>query len=154
MAQPIPFSRNTGATRARYSKAMLLPIARQIADDLALRVHLALDALRRGDGGMGDAQTLTQVMLLTGFLAEAGFGAASGEQLGAAEREIAKVFDIGRDTGQWALDDTGFALFAQISTSYDQQLHHAPLWAVTEASERLDRFTTGLPHQSPARKRA
>ncbi|CAH2904965.1 MAG: FIG00455890: hypothetical protein [uncultured Paraburkholderia sp.] len=70
---------------------MLLPIARQVADDLALRVHLALDALRRGDGGMGDAQTLTQVMLLTGFLAEAGFGSATSEQLGAAECVIARV---------------------------------------------------------------
>ena len=154
MAQPIPFSRPTGAGRARHDKAMLLPIARQVADDLALRVHLALDALRRGDGGMGDAQTLTQVMLLTGFLAEAGFGSATSEQLGAAERVIAKAFDIGRDTGRWALDEDEFVLFAQIATNYDQQLHRAPLWAITEASERLDRFTAGLPHQLPARKRA
>ncbi|CAB3734242.1 hypothetical protein [Paraburkholderia rhynchosiae] len=154
MAQAIPFSRNTGAARARHAKVMLLPIARQTADDLALRAHLALDALRRGNGGMGDAQTLTQVMLLTGFLAESGFGAATGEQLSAAEREIAKVFDIGRDAGRWALDSAAFTLFAQIATNYDQQLHRAPLWAVTEASERLDRFTAGLPYQLPARKRA
>ena len=154
MAQPIPFLRNTGASRARHAKAMLLPIARQTADDLALRVHLALDALRRGDGRISDAQTLTQVMLLTGFLAESGFGSATSEQVGAAEREIAKVFDIGRDTGRWMLDESGFALFAQIATNYDQQLHHAPLWAVTEASERLDRFTAGLPYQPVMRKRA
>jgi hypothetical protein len=154
MAQAIPFSRNTGAARARHAKAMLLPLARQTADDLALRVHLALDALRRGDGGIGDAQTLTQVMILTGFLAESGFGAATGEQLGDAERAIAKAFDIGRDTGRWALDDSGFELFAQIVTNYDQQLHRAPLWAVTEASERLDRFAAGVPYQLHARKRA
>jgi hypothetical protein len=154
MAQPIPFSRNTGAARARHAKAMLLPMARQTADDLALRVHLALDALRRGDGGIGDAQTLTQVMLLTGFLAESGFGSATGEQLGAAEREIANVFETGRDTGRWALDESGFTLFAQIATNYDQQLHRAPLWAVTEVSERLDRFTAGLPYQFATRKRA
>ncbi len=103
---------------------------------------------------MGDAQTLTQVMLLTGFLAEAGFGSATSEQLGAAERVIAKAFDIGRDSGRWALNEDEFALFAQIATNYDQQLHRAPLWAITEASERLDRFTAGLPHQLPARKRA
>lgn len=154
MAQPIPFSRHTGAARARHAKAMLLPIARQIADDLALRVHLALDALRRGDGGVSDAQTLTQAMLLTGFLAEAGFGSATGEQLGAAEREIAKVFDTGRDTGRWVIDEGGFALFAEIATHYDRQLHGAPLWAVTDASERLDRFTAGPPYQLPMRKRA
>ncbi|MGY6159460.1 hypothetical protein [Paraburkholderia strydomiana] len=154
MAQPIPFSRNTGAARARHAKAMLLPMARQTADDLALRVHLALDALRRGDGGIGDAQTLTQVMLLTGFLAESGFGSATDEQLGEAERAIAKVFDTGRDTGRWMLDENGFAIFAQVATNYDQQLHRAPLWAVTEVSERLDRFTAGLPDQFATRKRA
>ncbi|WP_035561410.1 MULTISPECIES: hypothetical protein [Burkholderiaceae] len=154
MAQPIPLSRHTGAARARHAKVMLLPIARQTADDLALRVHLALDALRRGAGSMIDAQTLTQTMLLTGFLAESGFGSASGEELGAAERAVSMVFDIGRDTGEWRLDSAGVALFAAIATNYDQQLHRAPLWAITEASERLDRFTAGMTYQTPARKRA
>ncbi|MFM0340848.1 hypothetical protein [Paraburkholderia fungorum] len=153
MAQAIPFSRNTGAARARHAKAMLLPIARRTADELALRVHLALDALRRGVGGMSDAQTLTQVMLLTGFLAESGFGSATGEQLGAAERAVAAVFDIGRETGEWRLDSEAFALFAEIATNYDRQLHGAPLWAVTDASERLDRFTAGMSYQ-PVRRRA
>ncbi|MDE1012578.1 MAG: hypothetical protein OSB38_43700 [Paraburkholderia fungorum] len=154
MAQPIPFSRNTGAARARHDKAMLLPIARKIADDLALRVHLALDTLRRGAGGTSDAQTLTQVMLLTGFLAESGFGSMNSAQLGAAERAVSAVFDIGRETGEWKLDSTGFALFSEIATNYDRQLHSAPLWAITDASERLDRFTAGVSYQAPVRKRA
>ncbi|AXE95554.1 hypothetical protein ACOCG7_14185 [Paraburkholderia sp. DD10] len=154
MAQPIPFSRHTGAARARHAKTMLLPMARQTADELALRVHLALDALRRGTGSMTDAQTLTQIMLLTGFLAESGFGSATGEQLGAAERAVSAVFDIGRETGEWGLDSAGFALFAAIATNYDKLLHSAPLWAVTDASERLDRFTAGMSYQTPVRKRA
>jgi hypothetical protein len=154
MAQAIPFSRNVGAARARHAKAMLLPIARQIADDLALRVHLALDALYRGVGGISDAQTLTQVMLLTSFLAESGFGSMTGEQLGAAEGAVSTVFDIGRETAVWRLDGTGFALFAEIATNYDRQLHSAPLWAITDASERLDRFTAGMSYQTPMRKRA
>lgn len=154
MAQPIPFSRNTGAARARHDKAMLLPIARKIADDLALRVHLALDALRRGAGGTSDAQTLTQVMLLTGFLAESGFGSMSSEQLGAAEHAVSVVFDIGRETGEWKLGSAGFAVFSEIATNYDRQLHSAPLWAITDASERLDRFTAGVSYQAPVRKRA
>jgi hypothetical protein len=133
---------------------MLLPLPRQVADDLALRVHLSLDALGRGVGGMADAQTLTQIMLLTGFLAESGFGKVSGEELGAADRAVAAVFDIGRSTGEWRLDGAGFALFAKIATNYDWQLHRAPLWVVTEASERLDRIIAGVPDQAPMRKRA
>ncbi len=154
MAPPIPLSRSTGAARSRHAKVMLLPIARQIADDLALRVHLALDVLRRGAGGVTDAQTLTQIMLLTGFLAESGFGSATSEQLVAAERTVSAVFDIGRETGEWKLDEAGFALFATIATNYDRQLHSAPLWAITDASERLDRFTSGMPYQAQMRKRA
>lgn len=154
MAQPIPLSRNAGAARARHAKAMLLPLPRQVADDLALRVHLSLDALRRGVGGMTDAQTLTQIMLLTGFLAESGFGKMTGEELGAADRAVAAVFDIGRLTGEWRLDGTGFALFARIATNYDRQLHSAPLRIVTDASDRLDRFIAGAPDQTPMRKRA
>ncbi|MFM0736518.1 hypothetical protein PQQ51_04610 [Paraburkholderia xenovorans] len=154
MSQAIPFSRNAGAARARHGKAMLLPIARRTADELALRVHLSLDALRRGAGGIGDAQALTQTMLLTGFLAECGFGEANGEQLATAERVVSMVFDIGRETGEWKLDDGGFEVFAAIATNYDQQLHSAPLWAITEASDRLDRFTAGMPYQAPMRKRA
>lgn len=154
MAQPIPLSRTAGATRARHAKAMLLPLPRQVADDLALRVHLSLDALRRGVGGMTDAQTLTQIMLLTGFLAESGFGTVTRDELGAADRAVAAVFEIGRLTGKWYLDDAGFARFATIATNYDRQLHSAPLWAVTEASDRLDRFVAGVPDQTPVRKRA
>ncbi|MGF6880490.1 hypothetical protein OKW35_010024 [Paraburkholderia sp. MM5477-R1] len=153
MAQPIPF-RNTGAARARHAKAMLLPIARQIADDLALRVHLSLDALRRGLGTKSDAQTVTQIMLLTSYLADAGFGSMSHEELHAADRASAMMFDAGRERNEWKLDEAGFALFASIATSYDRQLHRAPLWAITEASERLDRFIAGGSDRAPARKRA
>ncbi len=133
---------------------MLLPIARPIADDLALRVHLALDALRRHAGSLSDAQTLTQIMLLSGFLADCGFGSATREQLGFAERALAEVFENGRETGLWKLDGDGFALFAALATNYDEQLHRAPLWAITDASERLDRLTAGMTFQAPVRKRA
>ncbi|MGF6574913.1 hypothetical protein ABH945_007041 [Paraburkholderia sp. GAS333] len=154
MAQPIPLSRNAGAARARHAKAMLLPMPRQVADDLALRMHLSLDALRRGVGSMTDAQTLTQVMLLNGFLADSGFGKVTGEELGAADGAVAAVFDIGRLTGEWRLDDAGFELFAKLATNYDRQLHSAPLWVVTDASERLDRVIAGVPDQTLIRKRA
>ena len=108
--------RNTGAARARHAKAMLLPIARQIADDLALRVHLSLDWLRRGVGTKNDAQTLTQIMLLTSYLADAGFESMSHEELRAANSASAMMFDAGRERTEWHLDDAGFELFASIAT--------------------------------------
>lgn len=133
---------------------MLLPIARQIADELALRAHLSLDNLRRGVGGITDAQALTQIMLLSGFLSESGFSSVALEQLERAERAASALFDAGRHTDEWQLDSDGFILFAEIVANYDDQLHAAPLWAITDASEKLDRFTAGMQPQTPVRKRA
>ena len=60
---------------------MLLPMPRATADELALRVHLALATMRAGVGSVRNAQTLTQTMILTGFIAEAGYGAARSSAL-------------------------------------------------------------------------
>ncbi|WP_236078647.1 hypothetical protein [Paraburkholderia domus] len=119
---------------------MLLPMPRASADDLALRVHLALAAMRAGAGGLRDAQTLTQTMMLAGFMAAAGYGAVTSEQLLGAQVAISAVFDRGCDTGEWWLDDDAAGLFAVIVTTYDEQLRRAPLWEVDAATERLDRF--------------
>ena len=137
------FARNTNAARVRRTKTMLLPMPRASADEFALRVHLALATMRVGAGSVRDTQTLTQTMMLTGFMAAAGYGKVTAEQLLGAEVAISAAFDRGCDTGEWRLDDGAACLFAAIVTAYDEQLRCAPLWAVDEATERLDRFQAG-----------
>jgi len=154
MAKTIPFRQSPQAARARKNRTLLLPMPRASADDLALRVHVALDALRRGCGSVHAAQTLTQTMILTGFLAEAGYGEATFEQMQQAEADISGAFDRGRDSGEWRLDDEAAARFAVIVSTYDYQLQRAPLWVVADASDRLDRFRAGEPFDRAARKRA
>ncbi len=88
------------------------------------------------------------------YLAEAGFGSMSREEFHAADRAAASVFGAGREHNAWKLDDAEFALFASIATNYDRQLRHAPLWAITEASERLDRLIIGRSDSAPVRKQA
>jgi hypothetical protein len=154
MAKTIPFTRNPQAARARRAKTLLLPMPRASADELSLQVHIALDALRRGCGNVQAAQTMTQAMILTGLLAEAGYGAATFDQMQSAESVISEAFDRGRDTGVWTLDGDGFAQFATIATTYDYQLQRAPLSAIADASDRLDRFRAGESFDQVARKRA
>lgn len=154
MAKTIPFTRSTQAARARRAKALLLPMPRKSADELSLQVHIALDAMRRAKGCVSAAQALTQVMILTGFMAEAGYGAATFEQMRNAEQAISTAFDRGRDTGEWMLDDDAFAQFATIVTTYDYQLQRAPLSVVANASERLERFRAGESFDQSARRRA
>lgn len=154
MARTLPFSRNPQAARARRAKTLLLPMPRAHSDELSLQVHVALDAMRRGKGNTSAAQTLCQVMILVGLLAEAGYGLATFEQMHNAENVIASAFDRGRDTGVWMLDDDGFAQFAAIVSTYDHQLRRAPVAAIADASDRLDRFRAGETFEQTARKRA
>ncbi|APA90391.1 hypothetical protein BJG93_32880 (plasmid) [Paraburkholderia sprentiae WSM5005] len=143
MARTIPFYTSPQAARARRSKTLLLPMPRVQADELSLQVHIALDAMRRAQGNVSAAQTLCQVMILVGLLAEAGYGSATFEQMQRAEEVIASAFDRGRDRGVWMLDDDGFAQFATIVSTYDLQLRRAPVAAIADASDRLDRFRAG-----------
>jgi hypothetical protein len=154
MARRISFSRNPQAARARRAKIMLLPMPRAQADELSLQVHVALDAMRRGKGNTSAAQTLCQAMIFVGLLAEAGYGSATFEQMQDAEEVIAAAFDCGRDTGMWMLDDAGLAQFATIASTYDSQLRRAPVAAIADASDRLDRFRAGEAFEQTARRRA
>jgi hypothetical protein len=65
MPKTLPFARRPNSARARRAKTMLLPMPRATADDLALRVQLALATMWAGAGSARDAQTLTQTMILT-----------------------------------------------------------------------------------------
>jgi hypothetical protein len=154
MAKPIPFSRNPQSARAWRAKALLLPMKRESADELSLQVHIALDAMRRSCGCAGAAQILTQAMIVTGFIAEAGYGSATFEQMRSAEQAISAAVDRGRDAGMWMLDEDAFAQFATIATTYDYQLQRAPLSVIAGASDRLDRFRAGESIDQSARRRA
>jgi hypothetical protein len=154
MAKTIPFRQSPQAARARKNRTLLLPMPLPQAEDLVLRVYIALDAMRRGKGSVYAAQTLTQAMILTGFLANAGHGEATYEQMQQAEADISAAFDRGRDTGEWRLDDEAHGRFAVIVSTYDYQLRRAPLAAIVNASEQLDRFQAGEPPAQGARRSA
>ncbi|MEZ2310413.1 hypothetical protein AB6809_27600 [Paraburkholderia sp. RCC_158] len=145
MTRNIHYSRRPQVTNARRGKTLLLPMPRAAADELSLQIHLALDAMRRGKGNVNTAQTLCQAMILVGLLADLGYGHATVGQMRSAEAVISAAFDRGRDSGVWQLDDNGFTQFAIIATMYDEQLRRAPMSAMAEASNRLDRFREGEP---------
>jgi hypothetical protein len=69
-------------------------------------------------------------------------------------QSVSAAFDRGRDTGEWRLDEGAASQFAAIVTTYDEQLRGVPMWAVDEASERLDRFKAGETYQRADRKLA
>lgn len=145
----------TGAGRvvqSRHGKTMLLPIPRAKADELGLRNHIALASMRSGKGSMSAAQTLLEAIVLTGFLAEAGYGQFEPARWTEAEKAVCDAIDRGNKTEHWSLEPVDAGKLEEIVTLYDQQLRDAPLSAVAEAGERLTRFKAGQPF-GLARKR-
>jgi hypothetical protein len=139
MARTIPFRSNSRATSARQSKAQLLPIPRAKADDLSLRYHIALEAMRTGNGYLAAVHTLAALMLLTKCLIADGYGTLSNESLMASELTIVAAFDAGRERNEWGFDDAGYQRFVAVVNVHDFQLYTAPLAAIVAAGDRLDR---------------
>nr|WP_050456070.1 hypothetical protein [Candidatus Burkholderia verschuerenii] len=154
MSRTLPFKRSSQSMRVQLTKAQLLPIPRAVANELALQAHLAVEALRAGATDIAPAQQVTEVMLLTKFLADAGHGEFSNDALASADRAIAAVFDAGRDSGVWALPSEECDSFSAIVSLYDHQLQRATLGALTVASERLERFKAGEPYQQAQKRQA
>lgn len=131
------------AARARTG-ARLLPIPRAVGDRLALQAHLSLAALRNGVEDIRLAHSVTEVILLARFLADAGHGNVSHEMLLAANQAMTKIHEIGTKTGQYVVaSQAAYSLLAAIVSIYDEQLRTAPLTALAEASDRLQRFKAG-----------
>jgi len=114
----------------------LLPIPRKDADDLSLTAYIALDALRSGNGWIEGAQHLTETMLLSRFMAEAGQGAFEPEALVACDIALGKVFESGRLTGRWAVHAADYEWLAAVVSLYDWQLRTAPMGVLSAAAAR------------------
>jgi hypothetical protein len=154
MAHTFPFRRSPQAARARQSKLMLLPIPTQEANLLSLHAHCALQALVDGCGWLAGVQSLTEVLILTSFVAEAGKGRVSRETWLAAESALNQAFEKGRETGVWQIDAIGSRRVGTVLAMHDAQLSSASMAILATASDRLERLKKGEPEPMPQRKRA
>jgi hypothetical protein len=154
MSKIIQRFRAAQTAQARHTKTRMLPVPRATADDLALKVHLALDIMRRRQGCRAHAQTLLQMTVLAGYLVDRGYGLVSQSVYEAADAALGVCFERGHATGEWFLDEKGFRPLAQLVTVYDDQVHHAPLAAITDASDRLDHLAASQARNEAAQHTA
>ena len=154
MARTLPFNRSPQATRAHLAKLSLIPIPKREADLLSLHAHCALQALIDGHGWLNGVQSLTEVLILTSFVAEAGYGQISRQTWLDAEAALNAAFVKGRDETIWQIDADGSARVATVLAMHDAQLDGAPLGVLAGASERLERLKAGEPEPLPQEKRA
>ena len=101
--------------------AAQLPLPRASADELALRAHIALAALRRGRGGLSELHKLSQALQLVALLAQGALDPVVEET---ARRALEGCYAEGRQRGVWALPD--WRAVAEVVTLYDLLLHDAP----------------------------
>jgi Cys-tRNA synthase (O-phospho-L-seryl-tRNA:Cys-tRNA synthase) len=127
---------------------------KQEADVLSLHAHCALQALLDGRGWVNGVQSLTEVLILTSFVAEAGYGVISRQTWIDAEDALNAAFKTGRETGIWEIDFTELGCVGAVLAAHDAQLASAPLGVLASASERLERLKKGEPDRLPQKKRA
>jgi hypothetical protein len=122
------------------NKLSLLPISRASADDMSLRYHVSLEALRVGRGYVGAAQALATAMVVTFFLADAGYGTMSRQTFSISEDILARCIKTGRATDEWYFDDHGYQIFSALLKLHDRQLRKAPFSALLRANDRFKSF--------------
>lgn len=146
--QSPPFSRIRQAASARKSKRWWSPMTRRDADDLSIRYHASLAALRNRQGTHEHLRTLLVMIVLTGFIGDAYVSPIRPEVLIAAEQAIIAAIDHGQDRSEWVLDANAVELCAAILTHHDHQLRTAPIAAINSAKERLDRLIADQSYHS------
>jgi hypothetical protein len=135
-----PVLNRPGQAKRSQNKLPLLPITRASADDMSLRYHVSLEALRVGHGYVGAAQALATAMVVAFFLADAGYGTMSREAFSISEDILARCIKTGRSTDEWYFDDRGYQIFSALLKLHDRQLRKAPFSALLRANDRLKSF--------------
>src|ERR1700709_186273 len=135
-----PVINRPGQAKRSQTKLPLLPITRASADDMSLRYHVSLEALRVGHGYVGAAQALATAMVVAFFLADAGYGTMSREAFSIREDILARGIKTGGSADEWYFDDRGYQIFSALLKLHDRQLRKAPFSALLRANDRLKSF--------------
>ncbi len=110
------------------------------ANEVALRVHLALDALLRGKGSQESAHLLMQSVVLCRFLCDEGCGRQDEDIFDTAEAAIVAVTLEGRSTGNWSVGERAAGPLAAVVCLYDYQLQTATLSVLSDVETRYMQF--------------
>lgn len=120
------------------SRTLLLPMPREDAAKLVLRTRLALERLRHGDAGRQLINELSQVVLMTNFITEAGFGELEIAWLERVERDLAGVLLHADTTGTWDVPEALVGDVMRVVNEYDRLLSQTRLAVIVDACNRLE----------------
>ncbi|MGF6649539.1 hypothetical protein OKW34_000101 [Paraburkholderia youngii] len=130
------------------SRTLLLPMPRDDAAKLVLRTRLALDRLRNGEADRRLINELSQIVLLTNFISEAGHSDLELAWLERVEGDLAGVLVQADATGIWVVPEDLIGDVTKVVNEYDRALSQTRLAVIVDACNRLERLIeANLKHQ-------
>jgi hypothetical protein len=134
-------SRPSGlAKQSRHKKALFLPMGRGEADRLVLPVRIALERIRQGKVDRDAAVWLAEIVLLTGFLTEGGFGILATSFLDDVERRLLTELDQSGVGDEWKFAPELVDALVAVVNEYDRLIRETRLQAIVEANARFTRL--------------
>ncbi|RQH07124.1 hypothetical protein [Paraburkholderia dinghuensis] len=126
--------------QSRHNKALYLSMERSTTDSLVLPVRVALESVRRGHVERDAVVCLSEIVLLTGFLTQAGHGKLEQYVLDGAGRGQLPVLDAGEFQTSHELGPNTIEALTLIVNEYDRLLRETRLLAILDANERFERL--------------
>jgi hypothetical protein len=134
-----PKKRKAGRTTPPLTRAMLLPMAADVASKVSLHNHLALVALRQGQGNADLIAELLKTVYVAYDLLDPDQRVAFIDQFTHAEASIKALITHAAATDEWRLAEAECENVELILGLYDAQLLALPKHLIDTAKQRLMR---------------
>lgn len=147
-----PKRRKTGRTTPPLTREMLLPMSAELASKVSLHNHLALVALRQGQGNADLIAELLKTVYVAYDLLIPDQRSAHAGQFARAEASIKAVIKHAAVTDEWRLAEEECEGVEQILGLHDKQLVTLPKHLIDSAKQRLMRVLAkgSFPDMVPA----
>ncbi|USU14550.1 hypothetical protein [Paraburkholderia fungorum] len=133
----------TNRRREPLSKAMLLPVPAVDARAISLENHLALVAMRSGQGNVDLVLGLFKIIYMAYFLHEALRARTEPDLFRDAEHVLMRTTARANRGEAWSIPAEDVSCLERIVTLYDRYLATLPAHRFISARDRLQRFLAG-----------
>jgi len=134
-----PKKRKTRRTTPPLTRAMLLPMSAELASKVSLQNHLALVALRQGQGNADLIAELLKTVYVAYDLLDPSQLATQAGYFTRAETAIKTLIKQAAATGEWRLAEEQCEGIEVIVSLHDAQLAVLPTHRIEVAKQRLMR---------------
>jgi hypothetical protein len=129
------------AKRSRHKKALFLPMGGEEANGLVLPVRIELERIRLGKADRGAAVCMAEIVLLTGFLTEGGYGKLDAAFLNDVEKRLLTELDHPSAGTECNFAPELVDALVQVVNEYDRLIRETRLQAIVEANDSFARLS-------------